>query len=174
MGLAKTKSKISVTEYLAGESVSPIKHEYIDGEVYAMAGTSRRHNRIGGKLFARLENHLTGGPCEPFQADVKVYVEAVNCFYYPDLMVGCDPTDKNPYYLTRPVLLVEVLSPRTARIDRREKLSSYKTLDGLQEYLILAQDRILATLYRRNAQGDWDEYELDETDELFLASVDLK
>ena len=174
MALAKTVNKISIADYLAGELVSEVKHEYIDGEVHAMAGTSRQHNRVARRLLARLESHLEDGPCEPFFAELKVYVPAVNCFYYPDLAVTCDPTDDDEYYLTRPVLLVEVLSLSTARIDRREKLSSYQTLESLQEYLILAQDRVEATLYRRLADGGWKPYELAEGDILRLDSVGLE
>ena len=105
MGLAQPAGKIPVADYLAGELVSDNKHEYIDGEVYAMAGTSRRHNQIAGNLYSRLNEHLRGGPCTAFISDLKVSVPAGTCFYYPDVVVTCDTADDEEYYLTRPVLI---------------------------------------------------------------------
>lgn len=147
---------LSVEDYLAFEKDSEIKHEYINGELYAMAGASARHNLIAGNLFARLLAHLRGSPCQVFFADVKLHLKelGVEIFYYPDLMVCCDPEDREPYYRTRPCLIVEVLSGGTARIDQREKLFAYARLDSLQGYLLLEQDRIGASLHWREG-GDW-------------------
>ncbi|MDG4559170.1 MAG: Uma2 family endonuclease [Candidatus Contendobacter sp.] len=147
---------LSVEDYLAFEERSEIKHEYINGEIYAMAGASTRHNRITLNLASRLMGHLRGSPCEVFVADVKLHLKEleVQIFYYPDLMVCCDPDDRDPYYRTRPCLLVEVLSNETARIDRGEKLFAYARLDSLHAYLLLEQDRIGATLHWREG-GDW-------------------
>lgn len=147
---------LSVEDYLAFEEHSESKHEYINGEIYAMAGASIRHNQIAGNLFARLLNHLRGSPCQAFIADVKLHLKelGVEIFYYPDLMVCCDPNDRDPYYRTRPCLIVEVLSGGTARTDQQEKLFSYKRLDSLQGYLLLEQDRIGATLHWRE-NSDW-------------------
>ncbi len=147
---------LSVEDYLAFEEHSEIKHEYINGEIYAMAGASTRHNQIAGNLFARLLAHLRGSPCQVFFADVKLHLKelGVEIFYYPDLMVCCDPNDRDPYYRTRPCLIVEVLSSGTARIDQREKLFAYARLESLQAYLLLEQDRIGATLHWRDS-GDW-------------------
>ena len=147
---------LSVADYLAFEERSEIKHEYINGEIYAMAGASVRHNRIAGNLFARLLAHLRGSPCQVFFADVKLHLQeqGVEIFYYPDLMVCCDPNDRDPYYRTRPCLLVEVLSEGTARIDQREKLFAYARLDSLQGYLLLEQDRIGAVLHWRE-NDEW-------------------
>ena len=147
---------LSVADYLAFEEHSEIKHEYINGEIYAMAGASTRHNQIAGNLFARLLAHLRGSPCQVFFADVKLHLKelGVEIFYYPDLMVCCDPNDRDPYYRTRPCLIVEVLSGGTARVDQREKLFAYARLDSLQAYLLLEQDRIRATLHWRDGD-DW-------------------
>ena len=112
---------LSVPDYLAFEESSEIKHEYINGEIYAMAGTSVRHNRIVGNLYTRLLERMRGSPCEVFFVDVKLHLQQLrqDIFYYPDVMVCCDPQDREPYYRTRPCLVVEVLSSGTARIDQR-------------------------------------------------------
>lgn len=154
---AQPKTKyLSVQDYLALEQNSDIKHEYIDGEIYAMAGSSTRHNQIAGNLFTLLRAGLRGSPCQVFFADVKLYLKELNMelFYYPDLMVCCDPGDSDPYYRTRPCLIVEVLSESTARIDQQEKLQAYTRLSSLQAYLLLEQDQMSATLRWREA-GEW-------------------
>lgn len=149
------RQPLTVDDYLAGEEASEIRHEYIAGEVYAMVGASDRHNLVAGNLFAALRPHVRGGPCQLFMADMKVRVAAAaqDAFYYPDLMLACDPADRHTYYRERPCLLVEVLSEATQRIDRREKLLAYTALPSLEEYLILSQDRPLAELHRR--ADDW-------------------
>jgi len=166
---------LSVEDYLVFEERSEIKHEYINGEIYAMAGASTRHNQIAGNLFARLLNHLRGSPCQAFIADVKLHLKelGVEIFYYPDLMVCCDPNDRDPYYRTRPCLIVEVLSGRTARTDQQEKLFSYKRLDSLQDYLLLEQDRVGATLYWRE-NSEWRRADFNNpSDELNLPCAGL-
>ncbi|MDG4597656.1 MAG: Uma2 family endonuclease [Candidatus Contendobacter sp.] len=166
---------LSVEDYLAFEERSEIKHEYINGEIYAMAGASVRHNRIAGNLFARLLAHLRGSPCQVFFADVKLHLKELGAdiFYYPDLMVCCDPNDRDPYYRTRPCLLVEVLSSGTARTDQREKLFAYARLDSLQGYLLLEQDRIGAALHWREG-SDWRRAEFSDPDaELTLPCAGL-
>jgi Uma2 family endonuclease len=156
--------RLSVADYLAFEKRSEIKHEYLNGEIYAMAGASARHNRITLNLASRIIGHLRGSPCEVFVADVKLHLKelGVEIFYYPDLMVCCDPNDRDPYYRTRPCLIVEVLSGGTARIDQREKLFAYARLDSLQAYLLLEQDRIGATLHWRE-NGDWRRAEFNDS-----------
>lgn len=166
---------LSVSDYLAFEESSEIKHEYINGEIYAMAGTSVRHNRIAGNLYTRLLERLRGSPCEVFFADVKLHLQQLrqDIFYYPDVMVCCDPQDREKYYRTRPCLVVEVLSGGTARVDQREKLFAYTRLDSLQGYLILDQDRISATLHWREG-SEWRLTEFnDSAAELTLPCVNL-
>ena len=164
---------LPVEEYLEGEKLSPIRHEYIAGQVYAMAGVSRTHNTIALNLASRLRGHLRGGPCRVFMSDVKARIEALDVFYYPDVMVGCDPDDRETYFLTRPCLIVEITSPTTEAIDRREKLLAYQKLDSLREYVLIAQDAVKADVYRRDDQGNWWVETLTETDELRLESVGL-
>ena len=173
MGLLKLKEKISVEDYLEGEKVSPVKHEYISGEVYAMAGASANHNRISGNFFTPLHFHLRGSDCEAFMSDMKVMIDE-NTFYYPDVVVACDSTDTDPYVRTEPRLIIEVLWPSTQRIDRHEKLSAYRRVNSLQEYVIVAQDRIRVELHRRVSDDDWETQIFNNADEhVQLSSVDL-
>lgn len=146
---------VSIDDYLASEARSPRRREYVDGEIYAMSGASRRHNQIASNLHVHAGNAARQTrDCQVFGPTMKLYVEARNCIYYPDLMASCDPADNDDRYLTRPCFVVEVLSPSTASIDRREKRSSYETLPSLREYLIVDQDRMRVDLYSRRA-GVW-------------------
>ena len=173
MGLAKIKSKITLKEYLDGEEISPTKHEFLDGEVYAMAGTSQNHNRISGNFYNILSNHLENSPCEPFIENIKVRA-AEEVFYYPDVLVTCEGEFKNPYYCEEPILIVEVVSPSTRQIDRREKLRAYRQMPSAQEYVIIEQEKITVEIYRRQPDGNWITYFFSRTDEEFtLESVDL-
>lgn len=173
MSPRKLLQKLTVEEYLEAEKDGTVRHEYIDGEIYAMSGESKRHNLVTNNLNASLRQRLRGGPCQVFIVDVKVYIRSVNVFYYPDIVVACDPADDHEYYVTRPVLVVEVESPSTSAIDRREKLMTYRKLDSLREYLLLAQDAISATVFRREQDGSWSSEELAAGQELHLESVDL-
>ena len=164
---------LSVEDYLEGEKTSPVRHEYIAGQVYAMAGSSARHNGIALNLATRLRPHLRGGPCRVFMSDVKARIEALDLFYYSDVMVSCDAEDRAEYFRSRPCLIVEVTSPSTESIDRREKLLAYQKLDSLREYVLIAQDEVKAHVYRRDDLGKWWVQTLTETDELRMESVGL-
>lgn len=174
MGLHQLKSYLSVEDYLAGEKESRIRHEYVYGQVYAMAGTSDRHNLIAGNIYARLSDHLEdAAPCAPFISDMKVEVDENN-YYYPDVVVACDPPGGDPYLKTQPRLIVEVLSPTTARIDRHEKLPAYQRVAGLKECLLIAQDQMLIEVHRYSKKGKWQTEILTQPDEqLHLESVGL-
>ena len=147
-----TQRRVSVDEYLAGERDAELRHEYIDGEVYAMTGASRAHALIVTALTIALGPHARERRCQLFTSDMKVKIEAAGAtvFYYPDLMLVCDPTDAKPYYSAAPCMIIEVLSPATERIDRREKLLSYISLPSLQEYLLVAQDEKRIEVHRRS------------------------
>jgi Uma2 family endonuclease len=151
MQTALSRDYISVDDYLAGEETSQIKHEYSAGSVYAMAGASREHNRIAGNIYSILAQRLRAGPCQAFISDVKVRLEAMGdeLFYYPDVMVGCDSRDTNRLYLRYPRVLVEVSSESTERLDRGEKRLAYQSIETLEEYIIVAQDRPEVTIFRR-------------------------
>ncbi|MEY2879679.1 MAG: hypothetical protein RLZZ15_2059 [Verrucomicrobiota bacterium] len=145
---------LSVADYLASEEASAVRHEFIGGEIYAMSGASTPHNTIAGNIFSAFRTKLRGGPCRAFVADVKVRLEASReeIFYYPDVVVTCHPTGVQKQFLMLPTLIVEVLSPSTETIDRREKKLNYLQVPTLEEYVLVAQDRREVTIYRR-AEG---------------------
>lgn len=174
MGQPKLIPKISVEDYLEGEKVSQIRHEYLNGEVYAMSGASIRHNRISRNLLERLINHLKESDCEPFYNEVKVRLKKLNRFYYPDLVVSCGGNEENEYYLTHPKAIIEVLSPTTALTDKREKWFAYQEIESLQEYVMLEQDSEHAEVYRRRDDGLWSFIEFDGNEELELSSIGFK
>jgi Uma2 family endonuclease len=167
---------VSPEDYLEGERSSPTKHEYSRGQIYAMAGASKAHGIIAGNLFSRLRNHLRGGGCIPYIADTKVRLEATNAYFYPDVTVTCDPRDQASLaedFIRYPRLVVEVLSPTTAAFDRGDKFADYRTLDTLEEYVLINQERISVDCFRRNEAGLWVLYPYSKGDEIYLASVDF-
>lgn len=175
MGIPKLRPKISVENYLENEKISDIRHEYIDGEVFAMAGTSKSHNRIIGNLVERLKSHLRGGDCDTFFVDIKVRVEKFNRFYYPDLLIVCGEDAESEYFTTKPKLIVEVLSPSTSLTDRREKMFVYKEIESVDEYILIEQDRVYAEIYRRRRDSNlWDWIEFFPDEEIEFASVNFK
>ena len=147
---------MTVEEYLEGELNSQVRHEYVEGHVYAMSGASDDHNRIAGNIFSFLHSALRGKPCEPFINDMKAKItpQLASAFYYPDVLVACDPTDKEKYYRERPVVIVEVLSPETRRTDEREKATAYRLVSSIEVYLLVEQDRLRITVLHR-ADDDW-------------------
>jgi Uma2 family endonuclease len=151
MESAATPLFLSVEDYLRHEADGVVRHEYISGRVHAMSGSTVRHNIISRNLLTALHAHLRGGPCQAFMNDVKVRL-AVNredIFYYPDVMVACGDIRPELHYVRDPTLIVEVLSPSTESIDRREKLLNYPLIPTLQEYVLVAQDFREITLHRR-------------------------
>lgn len=164
MSLRKPHLRIRVAEYLEGEKDSQIRHEYVDGHVYAMAGASDRHNRIALNIASRLNDHLGSGPCETFISDMKVKVDEVT-YYYPDVMVSCDPAGSDAYSRFQPVLIVEVTSPTTERIDHHEKLLAYRKIESLNEYVLVAQDQMRVEVHRR-CNNDWQIESLTRPDDL--------
>ncbi|MEE3715455.1 Uma2 family endonuclease [Tumidithrix elongata RA019] len=168
------QSAISYTEYLSYEQESSIKHEFVNGQAFAMAGASETHNVIVGNLIAGIRPHLRGSGCRVFPSDMKLTVAAAdNATYYPDVMVVCDRTDSDPYVKQKPCLLVEVLSQSTALLDRREKLFNYQKLPSLQEYVLVSQSEMQVELYRKDADGKWLVQSLHAGDTLHLGSIDL-
>lgn len=143
-------------QYLKFEENSPIKHEYIDGEVYAMAGASDAHVTIALNLAAILRNHVRGSGCRVYITDMKARLETLNRFYYPDLMVTCDERDQEtPNFKRFPKLIIEVLSESTEAFDRGDKFADYRTLDSLKEYVLISTRYQRIECFRRNEQGLW-------------------
>jgi Uma2 family endonuclease len=169
---------LSIEEYLAAEQYSEIRHEYIDGQVFAMTGGSKQHNQISLNLASLIKTHLRGTPCSVFMADMKVRISTFNktnnLFYYPDVAVTCQPKDSDRFFLNYPCLIIEVLSPSTEAIDKREKRLNYQTLDSLQEYILVSQEEINIEFYRKDKLGKWSVQTLGKNEELSLESIDLK
>lgn len=163
---------IRAKDYLDGELVSQIKHEYVAGQVFAMAGTSERHNIITGNIQARLREKTRGGACRVLMENVKLHVAAADAFYYPDVMVCCEPSDDDPYVKHSPIVVFEVLSHSTASTDRREKLRAYRALPSLREYMLVDSDRHAVEAYRRK-DGTWWRDVLDPGDALAIESLGL-
>jgi Uma2 family endonuclease len=173
MALLKFKTKISVEDYLEGEKVSPVRHEYFHGDVFAMAGASDNHNRIARNFVNILSNHLRDSPCEPFFNDIKVRVMP-NVYYYPDILVTCEESPESPYFRNNPILIIEIVSKSTERIDRREKVFLYQQIESLQEYVVVDQYRKKVQVHRRQPNGGWIMYLFNEDiDVVELSSIDL-
>jgi Uma2 family endonuclease len=154
MGLAEKVEYISVEEYLEGEKISQLRHEFIDGQVFAMAGASKRHNQICGNLYRNISSRLIGSDCGVFMESVKVRPNEIT-FYYPDIVVTCDPSDNDEYIVHQPLLIVEVISPTSERADRYEKLQIYRQIPSLREYIIVWQEEMLVEVHRRNQEQAW-------------------
>lgn len=158
MGSAAQHRLLSEADYLALEEQSPIRHEYVDGEVYAMAGGSLRHNRIALNTASALLSALRGTPCQVFMSDVKLRVAHDNAFYYPDVVAACNeasPLAGEEKIVADPLLVVEVLSPSTETTDRREKLAAYRRVPSVKEYILISQDRQQVEIYRRQGDIGW-------------------
>jgi len=146
---------IDEQEYLEGEKLAETRHEYIDGKVYAMAGSSKRHNRIALNLVIALNNQSQAS-CEIYSSDIKVRIPHRKSYYYPDVVVSCDQSnDADDYYLENPCLIIEVLSPSTKEKDNTEKLIAYQDIESLKAYLMVDQDVCRVSLVYRQDNGRW-------------------
>ncbi|MCC5635412.1 Uma2 family endonuclease [Nostoc sp. CHAB 5844] len=147
---------LSPAEYLQMEETSSIKHEYIDGYIYAMAGASDPHVTVALNLAALLRSHVRGSGCRVYIADMKARIESLNRYYYPDVMVTCDLRDQEtPTYKRFPCLIVDVLSDSTEAFDRGDKFADYQVLESLQEYVLINMKRQRIECFRRNNEGLW-------------------
>lgn len=174
MGLPKFKTKISVEDYLESEKYSPVRREYVDGEVFAMAGASDNHNRISRNLIRLLSTHLDDSECEPFFNDIKVRVRQ-NVYYYPDILVSCEENPESPYFRNNPTLIIEIVSKSTERVDRTEKVFLYQQIPSLQEYVVIDQYQMEVQVHRRQENGGWITYFFNEIDDIVeFNSVDLQ
>jgi len=162
---AALKLYLSPEEYLEQEQHASIRHEYVDGEIYAMTGASERHNRIVMNIAFQLRSRARGSSCGVFVSDMKLRIQQGTNFYYPDVMLGCNPDDDHPIHKDMPCLIAEVLSPATEATDRREKLIAYKNIPQLQYYLVVSSDRRFVQYYQRNDKQEWEIHvlEIDET-----------
>jgi Uma2 family endonuclease len=161
-------------EYFAWEEKQLEKHEYIDGEVYAMSGGSKNHSLISVRFITLFSNHLEGGGCETGNSDLKVNIVATDNYTYPDVSVTCDERDKTTtQYITYPCLIVEVLSDSTESYDRGGKFRLYRNNPILQDYLLVSSVSIEMDLYHKNDAGEWVIINYQEGDTVELKSINL-
>lgn len=171
MGLPLSKVRFSIDDYMAWEAEQAERHEYLNGEVFAMTGARDAHNTIALNIAGGLRAALRGTPCRAFIADMKLRVDAADAVFYPDVLVTCDPRDKTPEADTakrHPSLIVEVLSDSTAAYDRGFKFEQYRAIDTLREYLLVEQNRRHIDLFRRGEDGRWVLEPLSDTGKITL------
>jgi Uma2 family endonuclease len=149
---------LTVEEYLEREKAGEVRHEYLGGYLYALAGGTGRHNRIAGNIHAHCWQLALDKPCRVYQEGMKLRLG--DAFYYPDVMVVCDKAEPDPYFETEPCILVEVLSASTRDIDLREKMLGYKSLPSLQVYLVVDSDALIVRHFWRDADGRWQQQDL--------------
>ncbi len=155
MSAVKKLQPISVEDYLAGELIAPIKHEYLSGVVYAMTGARNVHNLIAGNVFGVLHSRLRGQRCRPYNSDTKIRVSLPNHvrFYYSDVSVVCRPNPPGDSFQDEPAVIIEVLSSKTRRIDEGEKKDAYLTIPSLCVYALVEQEMPAAVVFRRTEHG---------------------
>ncbi|HOM11954.1 MAG TPA: Uma2 family endonuclease [Rubrivivax sp.] len=176
MGSAAEKLSMSAADFLAWDATQSVRHEFVAGEVFAMAGAGEAHVTVALNVAMALRQHLAGTPCRTFITDMKLQVAAADAFFYPDVMVTCSAADAaDPLAKRDPVLLVEVLSPATAAYDRGDKFAAYRKLPGLREYLLVDTDSRRCDLYRKGGDGLWvlHPFEPDQTLRLESVALDL-
>ena len=165
---------ITYNEYLEWEATQEIRHEYFNGEVVAMAGGTRNHNRISLNFSKILDNALANCQCEVYIADVKVQVEPNKKYFYPDVVVTCDERDNAPQLVLFPCLIIEVLSPSTEAYDRGFKFAQYRNCESLQEYVLVQAEQPMVEIFQRDRNGIWLFSEYGLSDRLFLKSINVE
>jgi Uma2 family endonuclease len=165
----QTQSFIPEEEYLAGERTAQEKHEWYQGECFAMAGGTRWHNLLAGRVYAAFMQHLAGDPCTPYMADFRLHIEAHQHYVYPDVMVICD----DAAYLADDMvndaaIIIEVLSRSTESYDRGRKFLHYQSLPSLQEYVLISQDKVQVEIYCRKSSARWEYERLTRRSDILL------
>ncbi|MEQ8975552.1 MAG: Uma2 family endonuclease [Coleofasciculus sp. C1-SOL-03] len=167
--------KMSFEDYLEWESQQEIRYEYVKGEVFAMTGGTIPHNDIALNLYRALYPHLRSRGCRVNVSDVKVQVSPKSIYYYPDVIVSCDPEDLNArQFIQNPKLIVEVLSPVTSAKDRGEKFTYYLTIPSLQEYILIDSETISVERYSRGEGRMWLYYPYQAGDTITLSSIEFE
>lgn len=166
--------KLTPTEYFVWEEQQLHRHEYINGEVYAMSGGTRNHSRLALKCGALLDNHLSNSSCQVLNSDCRVKIINTNDYTYPDVSVSCDPRDKTTdQYITYPCIIIEVLSDSTEAYDRGNKFFRYRQNPQLQDYVLVSSHDIAIDLYRKNEAGRWEIINYRAGDIVELQSIQL-
>jgi Uma2 family endonuclease len=161
-------------EYFAWEEQQEFKHEYIDGEVYAMSGGTTNHSEIASNFNFLLKAHLRGGNCRVLNSDARVSIQASNNYVYPDVSVTCDERDRNnAQFISNPCLIVEVLSSSTEGYDRGKKFEMYRRSNSLREYVLVSTERVEIDLFRKDDRGEWKFISYAPGDMVELESINL-
>ena len=142
--------------FLEWEELQEDKHEFIQGEAFAMGGARREHVVVSLNIASILKQHLKGNPCQAYISDMKLRVKQVDAFFYPDVMVSCDKEDhKAEQFLSNPTLIIEVLSDSTEAFDRGKKFATYRQLQSLKEYALIDIKAKRIECFRRTTENDW-------------------
>lgn len=174
MGRPAQTPVFSAADYLAWEATQAERHEFIDGEVFVMAGAEDRHVTVSMNLAFALRQHLAGSPCRTYMSDMRLHVAAAESYFYPDVLVTCSALDlASPMTKSEPRLIAEVLSRTTAAYDRGLKFSHYRSLPSLEEYLLVDLDTRASDCYRKGADGLWVLHPFARGEPVELASVAL-
>jgi Uma2 family endonuclease len=174
MGYAAYQTAMTAAEFLVWEAGQTQRHELVDGEVFAMAGTEDRHNTVSLNAAFALRQHLAGTPCRIFMADVKVAAADRRSFFYPDVTVTCSELDRqNRLVKQEPTLIIEVLSPSTAAYDLGTKFAHYRQIPALHEIAFIDLDERRIDAYHRGADDVWMLHSFNAAADVYLASVDL-
>jgi Uma2 family endonuclease len=168
---------ISPEEYLAIERDAFEKHEYLNGEIFAMSGASLRHNYIFHNTYGALANFLKGKSCKPFGSDLRIHIPENSFYTYPDISIICgkpETTDSFTDNITNPSVIIEILSKSTINYDRGTKFSLYRSIHTLKEYILIDSNSIMVEIYTRQNDNSWllKEYK-HLSDEFYISTVDL-
>jgi Uma2 family endonuclease len=162
---------LTADDYLAGEAIASVRHEYVDGHAYAMAGADEAHVTVAGNVFALLKAHLRGGPCRVYISDMKLQVAQANAYFYPDVFVTCAPADAERRQAKEEAqVVIEVLSDSTEGYDRGEKFGHYRRLPTLEEYVLIDPRRRSVEVFTRRDEG-WLLWPVPEQGQLDIASL---
>jgi Uma2 family endonuclease len=164
---------VSAEDYLVMDRAGDARHEFVAGQVFAMVGARDIHNTVALNIASGLHPALRGGPCRVYMSDVKLRVERADAYYYPDVFVTCDARDTDPYVKRHAVLVVEVLSPNTEGVDRREKLRNYRLIESLKEYVMVSIDERRVEVCRLEPGAEWHRYTYGAAETVELASVNV-
>jgi Uma2 family endonuclease len=165
---------MNYAEYLAGETHSDLRHEYLDGQAWAMAGGTPEHGALAAAVIGQLQSALRGKPCRVYTSDVRVRVHALGLATYPDVSVVCGPLETaadDPEAITNPIVLVEVLSETTEAYDRGAKAARYRRIPSLREYVLVSQAEPRVEAQRRGEGGRWEIVEARPGQTLELTSL---
>jgi Uma2 family endonuclease len=176
--LPKRQEHLTAEEYLFQERLSETRREYFNGETFAMAGASRRHNQIASNLTRVLGNQLADRPCSVYSSDMKVKIQKLNKYAYPDVLIVCGQQqfeDENEDVLLNPVVIIEVLSDSTEAYDRGDKFLHYQGIPSLAEYLLVSQKTCQIEKFTRQLDDTWVYSQYREMgSDIELATVDCR